>query len=343
MKFTTILAALCTLTVCAPVADNTRLEKRNYGGQRFGGNRDTIIIQINDNNGFNQGRNEQQQQGNDGIDLTVLNFALTLEFLEATFYADGLNRFDENRFLQEGFAGVRDQVNLVSFHEATHVKFLQDTIRATFGENQDVPSCRFNFEESLRDVKSMLSTALVFEKVGVAAYDGAISLIQRDIFKTAGAAIATIEGRHAAALNIIARQLPVPNSFDTPLGLRSVVTLVAPFIAGCDFQLPAQPFQSALTLEQEFGRWGNNVALGFSGDIVEGQTLHCNFQVGISHFRTQIQLERRGNGLLAQCLVPNELKGNFEATVFVVDEDRDIGITEDDHVLAGPAFLPLTF
>ncbi|KAJ3202976.1 hypothetical protein HK099_001651 [Clydaea vesicula] len=337
MKFSTIFLT----SIFAFASSSPLLEKRNsYQGQRYGGNEETILIQINDNNEFYKQRNEQQVLGNQQIDLTVLNFALTLEFLEATFYAQGLNQFSEERFLQEGFAGVRDQVELISFHESTHVQFLQDTIRATFGQNQDVPTCRFNFDDALKDVTTMIATAGVLEKVGVAAYDGAISLIQEDLFKTAGAAIATIEGRHAAALNIINRQLPVPNSFDTPLGLRSVITLAAPFISGCDFELPAQPFQSALTVKQSFCQLGQSIDLAFQGWRNQlSQQLHCNFQVGISHFRTPITLDvNNGN---ANCQVPEQLRGNFEATVFVVCLDQDVGLTDDDHVVAGPTFLPL--
>lgn len=85
----------------------------------------------------NQDRKNQDQNKQGNIDLTILNFALTLEFLEADFYNQALIRFNEDAFQKAGFnAGIRDQISLISFHESTHVTFLQDTIAAAFGKNE---------------------------------------------------------------------------------------------------------------------------------------------------------------------------------------------------------------
>ena len=58
-------------------------------------------------------------------DATILNYALTLEHLEDTFYRQGLANFSRQNFLDAGFADPFYQ-NLVEIakDEATHVQFL---------------------------------------------------------------------------------------------------------------------------------------------------------------------------------------------------------------------------
>ncbi len=64
-------------------------------------------------------------------DIDVLNYALTLEHLEATFYREGLETFGANDFA----GGVFDNLSLIRDHEAAHAVLLTDTV-AQLGESR---------------------------------------------------------------------------------------------------------------------------------------------------------------------------------------------------------------
>ena len=69
--------------------------------------------------------------------VDVLNYALTLEHLEATFYREGLDQFDDQAFLDIGLqTSVRDYLVQVGDDEAAHVEALTQTI------TQGIPSRR---------------------------------------------------------------------------------------------------------------------------------------------------------------------------------------------------------
>lgn len=58
------------------------------------------------------------------IDGVVLNYALTLEYLEAQFYKEALANYTEADFENAGFFGVRENIVQVAAHEQTHADFL---------------------------------------------------------------------------------------------------------------------------------------------------------------------------------------------------------------------------
>jgi len=58
-------------------------------------------------------------------DGLILNYALTLEFLEAEFYREALAKFSEADFIFSGFSGVRENVERIFNDELAHVQILQ--------------------------------------------------------------------------------------------------------------------------------------------------------------------------------------------------------------------------
>jgi hypothetical protein len=67
----------------------------------------------------------KRQAINDG---QILNYALTLEYLEAAFYKEALANYTEADFEAAGFYGVRDDVVAIGGHEQTHATFLNSTL-----------------------------------------------------------------------------------------------------------------------------------------------------------------------------------------------------------------------
>jgi len=58
-------------------------------------------------------------------DPLIINYLLTLEFLEAEFYREALATFSEEDFNCAGFPGVRDDVERIFHDELAHIQLLQ--------------------------------------------------------------------------------------------------------------------------------------------------------------------------------------------------------------------------
>ncbi|MBA3734553.1 MAG: ferritin-like domain-containing protein [Actinobacteria bacterium] len=192
--------------------------------------------------------------GDSVADADVLNYALTLEYLEATFYTQALGgqgapadmvpsspvKFGRGAITKSKlFAGFGGRIrsgaysNLITIrdHEVTHVKFLRAGIKAAGATPVD--ACSFNFSSALKSVGSFIATARVLENTGVMAYDGAIRYVDTGDFLQAGAQIATVEARHAAYLNLISRGSPFPAPFDSGKKPSEIFAAAKPFISSC--------------------------------------------------------------------------------------------------------------
>jgi rubrerythrin len=163
--------------------------------------------------------------------IDILNYALTLERLEATFYRRVLNRFGEREFENANiFNGLGhylrshayENFKRISRHENTHVETLVKVIKSLGGK--PVPASNYDF--GITSVGSAVRTAKVLENTGVRAYDGAIAHIQAARLLTAGARIATVEARHASYLNLLNRDVPFPSAFDRAVAPRTICKAV---------------------------------------------------------------------------------------------------------------------
>ncbi len=171
-------------------------------------------------------------------DLTLLNYALTLENLEAAFYNQGLTQFSSTDFGNSMFiqnfgnligGDVYAFLYLIRDHENQHVATLKSTITGLGGTPNN--PCTYNFGFNTPD--DFVTTAALLENTGVMAYDGAISQLQNSTLKTAAATIASVEARHAAYLNLLTGTSPFPASFDTAASMSAILAAAGKFITAC--------------------------------------------------------------------------------------------------------------
>jgi len=155
-------------------------------------------------------------------DLAVLNFALTLEYLEAEFY----DRARQGAFGRLN-AGVQRFAEVVYSHEQAHVDALVATIPALGGTPVKKPALKF---PKLAQ-RSFVLTAIQLEQVGVGAYGGAFPSLKLKAVKEAALAIHSVEARHAAYARLVAGTLPANVVFFSPLTAAQVLKRAAPFFA----------------------------------------------------------------------------------------------------------------
>ncbi|MEA2413171.1 MAG: hypothetical protein QOC77_3732 [Thermoleophilaceae bacterium] len=152
-------------------------------------------------------------------DLTVLEFALGLEQIEAAFYTAALQR-----------AGLSGEVKALATefgtHEADHAKVLGDLLTQLGGKTPAAPKTKFG----LTNQASFLKLAVQLEDTGVGAYNGAAPGVQTpDLLATLGAIVQT-EARHSGALRMVAGMDPAPQPFEKPIAAPQVTAAVQPFI-----------------------------------------------------------------------------------------------------------------
>ena len=157
-----------------------------------------------------------------GNDVEILQFALTLEFLEADFYSRALDALD-----LEGDVAALTQV--LRDHETQHVETLSELIEKMGGTPVDKP--RFDFGDAYASTESYLRQSNLLEDMGVSAYNGAAPRIQDPAVLTAAGSIVQVEARHAALVRLLRDKPPAPNAFDVASTEAEVREAVSPFIA----------------------------------------------------------------------------------------------------------------
>jgi rubrerythrin len=155
-----------------------------------------------------------------GGDVGILNFALTLEYLESTFYKEAKDR-------AKASGDLAKLIDLVSRDEDEHVGALTETIKKLGGKPVAEP--KFNFDYS--DTAGFLKLAQTFEDTGVSAYNGAAPQIKSKEVLGAAGSIVQVEARHAAAIRLQNKEEPAPEPFDPSLEKPEVLKAVEPFIA----------------------------------------------------------------------------------------------------------------
>lgn len=156
---------------------------------------------------------------NDMGDIEILNYALTLEYLEAAFYQEAKTRVN-------GSGDLKELIDTLFTDEDAHVKALTQTIRDLGGKPVKAPEVAFEYA----DTKAFTELANTIENVGVSAYNGVAPEIKSKEVLSAAGSIVQVEARHAAAIALQNGSEPAPDAFDPTMTQAEVLKAVQPFL-----------------------------------------------------------------------------------------------------------------
>ncbi len=162
---------------------------------------------------------------NKANDVKILQYALTLEYLEAAFYAQG----NANKAWKD--ANYQRFAEITGKHEAEHV----DVLKSVLGKKGTIPSPEFAFGAAVTDPATFAATAQVLEDTGVSAYAGQVGNVFQRAVLEAAASIHSVEARHAAWIRYLngggvpgaaEATAPAPVSFDKAATEKKVLSAV---------------------------------------------------------------------------------------------------------------------
>jgi hypothetical protein len=154
-------------------------------------------------------------------DIAILNYALTLEYLETEFYAKVVSSS-----LFKGKVG--SLIEDFGRQEATHVEALKGAVEKLGGTPAVKPASKF----PIHSATQVAELAYTVENLGAGAYLGQAPNIQNAEVLAAALAIHTVEARHAATLGTLVKKPVTPEgAFATPADMSTVLAAVKPFLA----------------------------------------------------------------------------------------------------------------
>jgi len=214
-------------------------------------------------------------------DADILNFALTLEHLESTFYSQGLANYSSSDFQSaSNLGGVTfNEVTEIGKDEANHVSLLTGALSAAGAT--PVQACNYSFPAT--DAHSFLGLAQVLEGVGVSAYLGAAQYIANPAYLEVAGSILTVEARHNAFIRLANGYSAFPSPYDTGLSPKAIVSLAGSFFVSCpNGSAPTiTPFPAATVTSTNF-TLGSNISVSVNSSLTDGQSnLYCSFASGV--------------------------------------------------------------
>jgi rubrerythrin len=158
-------------------------------------------------------------------DIAIVNYALTLEYLESAFY---------DQVIKSGAIktkAIAEVAKTIAEDEMEHVQALTATVEQLGGKPAAKPKTKFDSVLAGGE-KKILETAAMVENLGAAAYLGQAGNIKSKDVLAAALSIHSVEGRHAAVLNQALGKSIVPDgAFAKPADMATVLKAVQPFIA----------------------------------------------------------------------------------------------------------------
>ena len=151
-------------------------------------------------------------------DVAILNYALTLEYLETAFYKEARAK-----------AGLKGETatfaKVAGGHEAAHVAALKKVLGS-----KAVASPTFDFGATTGSQGAFQKTAMAVEDLGVSAYAGQGPRLKQVPVIQAALAIHSVEARHAAWIRSILGVNPAPAAFDPARSMKQVLAIAGGFI-----------------------------------------------------------------------------------------------------------------
>jgi rubrerythrin len=154
-------------------------------------------------------------------DLAILNYALTLEYLETAFY---------EKVVASGFFSGKVGALIKSFgsQEKTHVEALKGAVEKLGG----TPAANPNGKFPITSATQVAQLAYTVENLGASAYLGQAPNIKSPEVLATALAIHTVEARHAATLGTLVKKSLTPDgAFAKPADMSTVLAAVKPFLA----------------------------------------------------------------------------------------------------------------
>jgi hypothetical protein len=154
-------------------------------------------------------------------DIGILNYALTLEYLETEFYAKVI--------AAKLFSGsVGSLIKTFGAQEATHVAALKAAVIQLGG----TPVAKVQGKFPITTAAATAELAYTVENLGAAAYLGQAPLIQSKQVLAAALSIHSVEARHAATIGTLVKKSITPDGgFAKPDDMSTVLAAVKPFLA----------------------------------------------------------------------------------------------------------------
>jgi hypothetical protein len=149
------------------------------------------------------------------VDVDILNYALVLEYLQASFYTEA----EQNGALTGETARA---ARLIGGVERGHVKAVRNVLGAAA-----VRRPVFDFKGTTEQQDDFLRTAVAFEDLSVAAYKDQAPRIRSKAVLAAAVGIHSVEARHAAWMRALFDVVPAAASFDRPASRARVTRVVA--------------------------------------------------------------------------------------------------------------------
>ncbi len=155
-------------------------------------------------------------------DAAILNFALTLEHLEARFYERASQAYP-------GVSYVSQMIRDIKRDEEAHVSGLTAAIHGA-GYKPVAAAMHYLFPAVFSNRHAFLKFGALLEKTGVHAYLGQAGNIKTPSILLTAASIATVEARHTGAFNALLHNNPSEGPFDKGYTMNQVLAIAGPLI-----------------------------------------------------------------------------------------------------------------
>jgi len=177
-------------------------------------------------------------------DIDILNYALTLEYLQANFYDEALSNIGRDDILEleplddlnmshklvdEAVDRIIDEFETIKAHEKAHVAFLEETIESFDEEPIDEPE--FSFGDAVEDPKAFIEAAITIEDTAVGAYAGAAPFIEDEDVLPPALGVHSVEARHASFVRALGLESGFPDAVDEPLSREEAEEIASEFIS----------------------------------------------------------------------------------------------------------------